>query len=245
MVDSYAATQAGDASAIRVGDVLNRAFALFAASWAPFVGLSLIVFAPQFLFGLLVSGARSVGLALGGNILQIVCTSLADAAIIYGVVQKLRGRDFTVPESLGAGFGRLGAVVGLSLVVGIFAGLATLLLVVPGIVVWCMYAVAIPVCVVERVGVGASMGRSTFLTKGNRWRIFGIFALVMIAGGLIGVVLGALAAFVGGVTLAGIVGYLVESAAGAFGAVISGVLYHELRAAKEGVDIDRIAAVFD
>ena len=39
--------------------------------------------------------------------------------------------------------------------------------------------------------------------------------------------------------------YLIEAAAGAFNAVTAGVLYYQLRVAKEGVDIERIASVFD
>jgi hypothetical protein len=32
---------------------------------------------------------------------------------------------------------------------------------------------------------------------------------------------------------------------GAFGAVVVAVVYHDLRAAHEGIDVDRMAAVFD
>ena len=84
----------------------------------------------------------------------MACTSLADAAIIYGVVQELRGRGFIFSNSLRAGFDRLGAVIGLSLAVGLCITLAAILLLIPGLIVWCIYAVAMPVCVVERLGVG-------------------------------------------------------------------------------------------
>jgi hypothetical protein len=52
-------------------------------------------------------------------------------------------------------------------------------------------------------------------------------------------------AFVGGEALANVAAYLIEAIVGAFNAVVAGVLYYQLRAAKEGVDIDKIAAVFD
>jgi MFS family permease len=243
MVDSFAASPAVETPAIRVGDVLGKAWSLFVARIGPFIGLALIAFAPDFLFSLLVP--KTSGVAIIGSILQIVCTSLADAAIIYGVVQELRGRGFTFAESLSTGFGRLGPVFGLSLVVGILAGLGALLFLVPGLIVMTMFYVAIPACVAERLGVGDSMKRSAFLTKGNRWRIFGIVLIVILATMIVGGLVGVLVALVGGVTLVDIALYPIQAIAGAFGAVVVGVLYYQLRVVKEGVDIETIAAVFD
>jgi hypothetical protein len=42
-----------------------------------------------------------------------------------------------------------------------------------------------------------------------------------------------------------IVSYVVQSFFGAFNAVLVGVFYYQLRVAKDGVDIDKIASVFD
>src|SRR5260370_15647777 len=243
MVDSFAASPAVETPAIRVGDVLGKSWSLFIARITPFVGLALIAFAPDFVFSLLVT--KTSGVALLGSILQIVCTSLADAAIIYGVVQELRGRGFTFAESLSAGFSRLGPVIGLSLVVGILAGLGSLLLLVPGLIVMTMYYVAIPACVAERLGVGDSMRRSAYLTKGNRWRIFGIVILVILATMIVGGLVGFLAALIGGVTVVDIALYPIQAIAGAFNAVVVGVLYYQLRVVREGVDIEKIAALFD
>jgi hypothetical protein len=243
MTDSFVLNQTAEAPAIRVGDVLSKAWSLFFARWAPFAGLALVAFAPQFLFSVL--APKSSGVAFIGSILQIACTSLADAAIIYGVVQVLRGRDFTFGESLSAGFRRMGAVVGLSLIVGVLSGLGALLLLVPGFIVMAMYAVAIPVCVAERLGIGASMKRSSFLTKGARWRIFGLLILVLVISSTLAALVGFLAGIVGGMRVVDVVVYPVEALAGAFNAVMVGVLYYQLRVAKEGVDIEKIAAVFD
>jgi hypothetical protein len=243
MVDSFVMAPAREAPAIRVGDVLNRSLGLFGASWIPFVALSLIAFAPEFLLRWLITEPRSAGVV--GGVVRLVCTSLADATIIYGVVQMLRGRGFTIADSLNAGLARISAVIGVSLVVGILVGLGAILLIVPGVIVWCMYAVAIPVCVAERTGIGASLTRSAFLTKGNRWRILGLFAVVFVVTLLIGAILGGLGVALGGVLFGTIVIYLLESALGAYSAVMVGVLYHQLRVAREGVDIEYIAAVFE
>jgi MFS family permease len=249
MVNSFAVNETGAPAAIRVGDVLADSLRLFLARAVPFIGLSIIAFAPTFILGLFVSGAAaSSSTALLGFITVIVrlaCSSLANAAIIYGVVQELRGRGFTFSDSLRIGFGRLGPVIGLSLLVGVLVTLAAILLVVPGIIVWTIYAVVVPVCVVETLGPTASMSRSAFLTKGNRWRIFGVFALIFIASIVVGGIVGGLAGLTGGLRLVQVATFAIEAIIGAFNAVVVGVLYYQLRVAREGADIEKIAAVFD
>jgi hypothetical protein len=250
MVNSFVVGQTGAPAAIRVGDILADSLRLFLARAVPFIGLSLIAYAPGFIFGLAITasspGPSSAGvLGFITIIIRLACSSLANAAIIYGVVQELRGRGFTFSDSLRIGFGRMGAVVGLSLLVGLLVGLAAILLLVPGLIVWCVYAVAVPVCVVESLGLRASMTRSSFLTKGNRWRIFGIFVLILIASIVVGAIIGFIAGKTGGIHLVQVASFLIEAVVGSFNAVAVGVLYYQLRVAREGADIEKIASVFD
>jgi hypothetical protein len=88
------------------------------------------------------------------------------------------------------------------------------------------------------------MARSRSLTKGYRWQVFGLFLLILVAG----IVLGALVAVVF-VFTSGVGVLIATQAMGAivssFNGVIVGVVYYQLRVAKEGVDIDKIASVFD
>jgi hypothetical protein len=245
MANSFAVNQAGVAPAIRVGDVLSKSFSLFSARLAPFTAIALVAFAPEFLFELLVVNRSGAAAVLLGIALKVASGALANASILYGVVQELRGRGFTFAESLSSGLSRLGAVIGVSLLVGLLAGLAAILLVIPGFIVWTVYAIAVPVCVAERLGVLESMSRSAFLTKGNRWRIFGILFLVFVAMVLVGGLVGFFGLRIGGVTLVTILQYPLQAIAGAFNAVALGVLYYQLRVAKEGVDIEKIASVFD
>jgi hypothetical protein len=58
-------------------------------------------------------------------------------------------------------------------------------------------------------------------------------------------VLTGLSRLIGGPTLAWIVFLAWSAAFGAFYAIMVVVIYHDLRVAKEGVDTDQIAAVFD
>ena len=123
--------------------------------------------------------------------------------------------------------------------------LGTLLLIVPGIILWTMWYVAFPACVLEGIGPFEALSRSSFLTSGSRWKVLGL-ALVIV---LIIAVPGAILQSVLGLTLgwSGLVigAYVGRVLGGALAAIVAAVLYHELRVAKEGVDVDRIAAVFD
>ena len=47
-----------------------------------------------------------------------------------------------------------------------------LFLLVPGIIIYIMFCVSLPVLTEERAGVTGSLKRSRELTKGSRWRIF-------------------------------------------------------------------------
>lgn len=100
-----------------------------------------------------------ISLIVGGTML--VCFLVVGGSIVLGFVAK---------DSL---------FTGLSFLIGFCAFVAT-----PILVVWlsCMYGLAVPACVVERATVLNSLGRSKFLSKQSRLRIFLIYVLMAILG---------------------------------------------------------------
>jgi hypothetical protein len=108
-----------------------------------------------------------------------------------------------------------------------------------------MWYVANPACIVERLGVFASMARSSELTKGHRWSVFGMMLLLAIASGVMAAVVKGVLGLSGstGLVMSGTLAW--TALAGAFGAIFVVVTYHDLRVAKEGVDTRQIVAVFD
>jgi hypothetical protein len=108
----------------------------------------------------------------------------------------------------------------------------------------CMYYVSTPVCVAEHAGVFTSMSRGSFLTKGYRWQVFGILLLYVVAGFAVGAIIRRAFA-VTGPTAVLVARFAMWAVLNAFNSVLVGVLYYQLRVAKEGVDIDKIAGVFD
>ncbi|MGO1074859.1 hypothetical protein [Inquilinus sp. CA228] len=249
MAESAAAMPAPGTSPFRVDDVLDRAFDIFRRRFGAFVLLAVIAHVPVYLF----IAARLAGWVGGGagfaitvnTFLMLACGSIAHGAIIYGVVLQLRRQPFSVGHSLEIVLGRLFPIIGVSIAVSLLTVLAAVALLVPGLIVLCAFYVAVPVCVVEEAGIRASLSRSRRLTAGSRWRILAIAVLLFV----VGVILGALFGFVarralGPVEIA-VAQQLLQVCLSAYGAVVVGVVYYQLRAAKDGVDIETLAGVFD
>src|SRR5205823_4331074 len=174
----------------------------------------------------------------------VIAANLLTAAVSYGVFQDLRGQRAGFGGCLARGVASILPVMVASLLFSLLVGLASLLLVVPGVTVWLTCWLYIPVIVVEKRGIAESLKRSAFLTRGRRWRMFGLWLVVIIASQLSTTVLEKVSTAVIGDWGAVIV-YVWYSATTAFTAVMTAVSYYYLRADKEGIAIDDIAAVFD
>jgi hypothetical protein len=232
----------------RVGQVLNRSFNLLSRNFLIFFLVAAVAAAPNVLINQGtehdLSGARAGWVGIGA-ILTIILQMISQALVLYGAFQDMRGRPVNLGEALRVALGRLFPIIGVAICVGVGVFLAALLLLVPGLILLTMWYVSTPVCVVEQKGPMASMGRSSELTKGHRWKIFGMILLVVIGGAIASaIILALLAASGSGVLIA--LGTLAWNGVwGAFYAIFAVVTYHDLRVAKEGVDVHEIAAVFD
>jgi hypothetical protein len=229
----------------RIGRILSRSFSIYFRHFLTFLLLGCLPALPNLVWyrgpgAATMSPAALAILFIGMLVLWPIC----QAMVLYGAFQDMRGRPVRLNETVAKALARFLPVVGVAICFTLAAGLATLLLIVPGFIVFTMYSVAQPVCVVERLGVFASMRRSASLTKGHRWRIFGLFLVIMVASGVFSGIL--LAIFsLGGVLIAQIANFVWSALFGAFFSISFVVAYHDLRVAKEGIDTDRIAAVFD
>jgi len=262
MSDTSTATRfaAGDFS---VGRVLNRTFSVLTGNFLTFFTVTTVASLPTVLLSesptLMTSGSPTfttralsgenltltIGFLFLGMFVSIVLYTLSQAIVLFGAFQDMRGRPVSLVESLQVGLRRFFPIIGLAISTSFLAGLAIIFFIVPGLILFTMWFVATPVCVVERLGPFASMGRSRRLTKGYRWRVFGLILLLVLISVIVSPTLGAALGAMGNKFLV-IIGSLVWSGIwGAFYAIAAVVAYHDLRAAKEGIDIEQIAAVFD
>ena len=236
----------------RVGDALSKTFSVFGGKLGSFLLLALVPLIPVLVLNLMTPGVqplvgpaaqRAATLTGVSTLLTIILGIVAQAMTLYAAFQQMAGRPFSIAQSLGVGFARLVPVFCVAILGALFTGVAMILLVVPGIIVLCMLYVAVPVCVIEKPGIFASLDRSAKLTKGSRWQIFGLLALASIVSGVAQIILNV---FLGLFTIWGKLlnfGWLVIATS--FGAVLVAVVYHDLRMSKEGMDTNNLADVFD
>jgi hypothetical protein len=239
-------------SDFRAGRVFNRTWSVLSRNLLPFCFVTAIASLPNVLIvGTQTTGdpRRASGDYAGWFFLAVlaamVLSALSEAVVLYGAFEDMRGRPVNLLESVRIGLRRFFPVLGVAIGVPILTGLAAFMLVVPAFIVLSMLFVAMPACVVERLGPLKSMGRSAQLTKGHRWGIFGLWIVTTVAGGIVQSALEGLSNYVGGAPLRLVVLLAWGALVGAFYAILVVVAYHDLRVAKEGVDTSQIAAVFD
>jgi hypothetical protein len=240
-------------SDFRVGPVLSRSATILSQHFLIFFLIGVVANLPSVLLqkwgeALATSpGTTSQGavLLIIGGVLSFVLAMISQAIMVHASFQAMRMRPVNVGESLKVGLSRVFPIILLAILMGLLGGLATLLLIVPGLIVMTMWFVSTPACVVERTGPWTSMKRSAALTKGHRWKVFGLILLLIGVSVIVAILVQLLLTQVGSTILV-LLGTLLWGALWtAYYSIAVVMTYHDLRVAKEGIDIEQIAAVFD
>jgi len=249
---------------MEVGRVLSRGFAALRDNFLPFLAASLLLaglpafalqywaessFAREDPAFILTGGYWAV---LGATIIaSIVSTTLLQGVLTRSTILHLGGRDADVGASAVLALGLLPALIALSLLLGLMVVAGTMLLVFPGLMIYCATLVAVPALIEERPGILGSISRSRDLTRGSRWRIF----LIAILFWFFGAALQSIVALVSGISLgdpmqpveplrAGIAAGASSSLSTMIVAAVTAALYVELREVKEGATTHELADVF-
>ncbi len=241
---------AGFQGTFEVGKVLGESFSTYFSNFIPFLLLTAVVFLPVMALALYISSIKNnPGLVafmfLGTLLLQMFLTPVATGGITYGVYQQMRGRSPSVVDCLRVGLSRLFPVLGVAIVAGFASGLAFLACLIPGLIVYTMFSVAVPVTIEERPGIVEALRRSSYLTETFRWQIFCVlFVLWIIQWILQQVVIQVLARILRDPGSLLMLLVLLGVATTGLSATASAVMYYRLRSVKESVDVDQISSVF-
>lgn len=206
---------------------------------------------PPFLTGFVILG-------LGGSAVMI--GSLAtQAAMARALIAHERGDAVTFRGCLAASFGKVIPLLGLSFLTSMGMMFGFILLIFPGVMLAVTWSVAAPALVGEELGVIAALGRSADLTRGHRWKIFGLCAMAYVFYLIVSRVLDLLGGAVNvtsdwtglsgatgvvGALFGGFIPLLFWTMCIAAWGAVSGSLYIELRTAREGPLSDTLADVF-
>lgn len=189
MDDSLAAR---DNRAVQIDRIISRAFSIIRDNPVVLLGLSFVLIGiPSLVINLLTRSLRGgqpiAPFATGQIVLTIVAGLavflfyiLAQAAIVRASVIQADGRTAEFGESIMGAIPTVLPLIGLSLLVFILGWLGLILIVVPGIILFVMWSAAYPALVAERIGVFAALRRSRTLTKGARWKVFGVELIAIV-----------------------------------------------------------------
>lgn len=251
-----------------VGSVLSRGFGAIAAAPLLFVGTSVVLVAlpslavrlatPAFAATMPADATFMTGLIagfLGSSVVWFLFYLMAQAVLFRATVALADGRPEPLGDYVSAAARALLPLLGLAILMTLAVLFGWLLFVVPGIMLACIWSVAPPALVAERIGVFAAMSRSRDLTRGARWRVFGlamlVYAIYFVASSVIGV--GTIAASglaagttagVGPTIVASILSVILQAGFTAVWSAIQGALYVELRDWKDGPIGDRLSDIF-
>jgi hypothetical protein len=197
--------------------------------------------------------ARSPALQIVTYVVQELAGGVFQAALIHRIVTGLQGRRATLAQCLKVTLGRIGPLLALGILYLLACAVGLALLLIPGAMLITAWSVTIPAFAAENTGVIGAFRRSVELTRGNRWRIFGLLVLELVL--FLVLSWGTTYSFTIGAAVFGVqmplalyyfaiapIYYVVP---GLLSSGLSAALYIELRQLRDGVGLQGVAAVFD
>ncbi len=186
-----------------MGRVFGRTFEVIGRNWLLYLALSaVLVGLPTLLLrlpipetqnqNLMLESARTGAIGIG-HLLGIIALAglvstlfryFLQATLVRATIEDLSDRRPNFADCLSTGLAMVLPVIGIAIVSAVAIVFACLLLIVPGIMLAIAWSVAIPAKLAEGIGVFASLSRSAALTKGHRWKIFGLFLITFIVLGI-------------------------------------------------------------
>ena len=203
---------------------------------------------PTHLPGVLATFAGNSGLAPAH---WATLVGAAAQFVVWAALLALAGKAATrptepaavLPEALLAGWPRLWPLLVTALAVGVAGGVGLILLVVPGVFFITRWAVAPVAAVLEGRRAGAALGRSFSLVRGLFWHTLGASFLASVASVVVlavlevpGLALGALPGRTG-LEVHALWQAVAAAAVAPYVPCVLVLLYYDLRARKEGLDL--------
>jgi hypothetical protein len=245
---------------LRLGDIFGLSFKILSRNAAAFGVLALIFSLPWEIYwdyatyfgdvdATAIAPLSEAAESMALMVVDTALTSLATGAIAYGTFRDLSGEPAGFVICVRRGLALVAPVIAVVLLSSLLTFAGSLAIVIPGFIIYTVLWLVVPVTVVERPGIVASLRRSSMLRKGYRWQVFG---MILILGMAEGVIVGLIEEVIAPseATIGSFLPYVSVSVAAtsvltAFEAVVTTVTYYRLRAIKEGTAIFETARIFD
>jgi len=261
-----------DLRPMTLGEVLDRTFRLYKTHFWLFAGIMSFPFLALFVFNVGISWftttqtaalragqiqspgtliAAGAGGALLVMILTFVLTGIGEAATIFAVSDIYLGRPVSIRGSFSQVRGHVLQVLGTIFLSALAMGAGFILFIIPGIILMCRLAVAVPAAMLEDIWPGTALSRSMDLTKSFAMQMFLIFLLTFVLVAAVTslftipfVVMAAMRAPqglpFGLVVLQDAASFLGQVIAAPVQTIAFSLMYYNLRVRKEGFDIEHL-----
>jgi uncharacterized protein YybS (DUF2232 family) len=241
-----------------LGEILSEAFRIYKENAAKLIVIVAVVVVPlSFISALLVhfvgeptlhrvgptvEYSRSFGVTILALLIAaaigVIIWAILQAAMLRGAAQATIGDPVDVEASYRWGLSRFGSVLLVAFLVGIVVGVGFILLIIPGIIFLVFLSVSEPALIVENRRGTEALKRSWDLVRGHFWHAL---VVILIAAILTGIVQGILTA-IGGHNwfVRWIFSAIAQVLTSPFTALVTVLLYLDLRARKEALTADRL-----
>ncbi|MDQ3363928.1 MAG: hypothetical protein M3680_00650 [Myxococcota bacterium] len=246
-----------------IGSVLGTGFKIWFKNLLPFMLITSLIYIPVLIWGIatvqgepeLVGYVKSLETFTRASIMIVPLSNIfVSAALTYGVVMELQGQHASIGSCIATGLSRFFPVLGVAFLTALAVAGGTLLLIVPGIIIFCMLYVATQASVLERPGIMGALRRSRELTDGHKMEIFGLLFLLGLMNFGATKIIETIMVDPTTITPENVYGvirkYMYVDLAravivGSIGAVMAAVAYFQLRNEKEGTSASELARVFE
>ncbi len=165
-----------------VGRTLSAVFETYRAQAAVLLPAAALVFAiPALITGLILSGGAITLTLVLLLAISFIATFWYEGVVVQAVRDIRDGvRDLSIDGLFRSAAPVVGPLIGAGILAGLGIAVGFVLLIVPGLILLTIWALVVPVIVVERRGVIDSFKRSRELVRGNGWPVFGVVIIIII-----------------------------------------------------------------
>lgn len=173
--------------------VMRDAWQTYRAFAGHFLAVAFIIYVGAAIIGAVLAWALGTAGVLLADVVQIFATFLLQASLVRAVQDVRDGRaDLSVGQTMQSVLPILGTVTAAGILAAIGITIGLILIIAPGLWLITIWALIMPVIVIERAGVFDCFGRSRRMVRGHGWEVFGILVLLFIIEIAVSIVVGLL-----------------------------------------------------
>jgi hypothetical protein len=208
--------------------VLSEAWAMYKAHARHLIVIALVIYVAAAIIVALLTLAGVFGSLLGA-VVELLAGFLVQAALVKAVQDVRDGRaDLSAGDTVSAAMPYIWTVAGASILAGLAIAIGFVVFIIPGLFLITIWAVIVPVIVIERSGALAAFGRSHAIVRGHGWHVFVTLVLVWVVEILANIVLGLILSFLPVALSSGLSAVIAGALISPFIALVVTMVYYRL-----------------